>query len=151
MGNVVLQAELAREHLDEILRSKTFRESQKLCKLLRYLVESALAESPGPPKEQVVGIEVFERRPDWDPQTDSIVRVQVSRLRQKLLEYYANAKRDTGIRIQIRKGSYGAYFVINNAGREEIWPAACAPPNWERGEETGTDTTGPPLAWNRRS
>ncbi|MEI7959157.1 MAG: hypothetical protein WCI40_08600, partial [Verrucomicrobiota bacterium] len=88
----VLQAELARGHLDEILHSKTFRGSSKLCKLLKHIVECSLAEPPDPPKEQVLGIEMFDRRPDWDPQSDSIVRVQVGRLRLKLLEYYENTK-----------------------------------------------------------
>ena len=39
-------------------------------------------------KEYSIGVDVFERSPDFDPKLDSIVRVQAGRLRLKLTEYY---------------------------------------------------------------
>jgi hypothetical protein len=64
--------ELKREHLQQLLNSQTFQRSPKLSQLLRRLVEQTLTEAPYPLKEQLLGIEVFDRPTDWDPQTDSI-------------------------------------------------------------------------------
>jgi hypothetical protein len=45
------------------------------------------ARSRGKPKqikESLIAIEVFERGPSWDPQSDALVRVQMRNLRQHL-------------------------------------------------------------------
>ena len=57
-------------------------------------------------KEYTIGVEAFGRKQDFDPKTDTIVRVQIHRLRQKLKEYYdAEGSRDP-ILIEIPKGHY---------------------------------------------
>jgi hypothetical protein len=105
-------AELKREHLQQLLSSQTFQRSPKLSQLLRRLVEQTLAEAPYPLKEQLLGIEVFDRPTDWDPQTDSIVRVNVNRLRLVLTSYYADENPTTSVRFVIPKGSYTAQCVV---------------------------------------
>jgi hypothetical protein len=104
-------SELPREHLQEILASKIFRRSAKLSLLLRHLVEPTLEGATYPVKEQVIGIEVFDRPADWDPQTDSIVRVNVNRLRLVLTSYYARQNPPPPVRFVIPKGSYTAQCV----------------------------------------
>ena len=83
-----------REHfsrqIDVLVGSHALHGSESLCKLLRYLAKHAL-EAPGAPlKEYQIATELFGRRPDFDPQLDSTIRVQAGRLRGKLAEYYAN-------------------------------------------------------------
>jgi hypothetical protein len=104
--------ELTREHLEELLSSQTFQRSTKLSQLLRRLVEPTLTGATYPLKEQLLGIEVFDRPTDWDPQTDSIVRVNVNRLRLMLTSYYADEKPPTAVRFVIPKGSYTAQCVL---------------------------------------
>ena len=105
-------AELKREHLQQLLSSQTFQRSPKLSQLLRRLVEPTLAGATYPLKEQLLGIEVFDRPTDWDPQTDSIVRVNVNRLRLILTSYYADENPTTAVRFVIPKGSYTAQCVL---------------------------------------
>ena len=107
--------ELSRAHLEDLLRSKTFQRSAKLSQLLRRLVEPALEGAPRPIKEQILGIEVFDRPTDWDPQTDSIVRVHVNRLRLTLRSYYADQNPLPAVRFEIPKGSYIARCVLTSA------------------------------------
>jgi eukaryotic-like serine/threonine-protein kinase len=108
--------ELRREHLEELLRSESFERSAKLSRLLRRLVEPTLAGASQPIKEQILGIEVFERPTDWDPQTDSIVRVHVNRLRLTLRSYYADQNPPPPVRFEIPKGSYTARCVLTSVG-----------------------------------
>src|SRR5579871_3563023 len=96
--------ELGRAHLEQLLGSKTFQRSAKLAQLLRRLAEPTLSGRNDPIKEQILGIEVFERPSDWDPQTDSIVRVHINRLRLMLTSYYAEQNPPPAVRFAIPKG-----------------------------------------------
>ena len=106
---------LGRAHLVELLNSKTFQRSAKLTQLLRRLAEPTLSGTHDAIKEQILGIEVFERPSDWDPQTDSIVRVHVNRLRLILTSYYAHQDPPPPVvRFVIPKGSYIAECLLNS-------------------------------------
>jgi len=94
----------ARKHLQDILASEDFRRSPRASAILRYLVECALAKSV--PKEYFIATEALGRPADFDPRTDPAVRVEVRRLRQKLLEYYAGAGRDADVVVDLPKGGY---------------------------------------------
>jgi hypothetical protein len=105
-------SELIREHLEEVLSSKAFQDSAKLSQLLRHLVEATLRGTSDSIKEQVLGIEVFGRPSDWDPQIESIVRVEVKRLREMLTLYYHRENPLTPVRFEVPKGSYKALCVL---------------------------------------
>jgi len=67
--------------IERLVSSHTLHGSESLCKLLRYLGRHAV-EHPGVPvKEYQIATEVFGRQADFDPQLDSMVRVQAGRLR----------------------------------------------------------------------
>ncbi len=53
-----------------------------------------------------MAVEGLNRLGTFDPRTNSIVRVQASRLRAKLKHYYSTVGREDQIRIAIPKGSY---------------------------------------------
>ncbi|HZC65761.1 MAG TPA: hypothetical protein VE545_04255, partial [Candidatus Dormibacteraeota bacterium] len=84
--------------------------SESLCKLLRYLANHALDHPGAPLKEYQIATEVFGRQADFDPQLDSMVRVQAGRLRTKLTEHYANAGADDSVWVELPKGTYVLVF-----------------------------------------
>ncbi len=55
-------------------------------------------------KSYTLGVEVFDRCPSHDPQTDSIVRTNAVRLRGLLDAYYTEEGQDEPIRIVLNKG-----------------------------------------------
>jgi TolB-like protein len=108
------------QQLTGILQSKAFIQSEKLSRFLRFVVEHALEGNPGCLKEYLIGVEVYDRKPPYDPSQDSIVRTEARRLRSKLKEYYeADGKQDQ-IYIYLRPGSYVPVFQ----SREDLIGAA---------------------------
>jgi hypothetical protein len=77
-----LSAEQNQQQLQRILHSNTLRNSITLQQLLQFLVARSMQENPDGLKEYTIGVEAFGRKPDFDPKTDTIVRVQTHRLRQ---------------------------------------------------------------------
>ncbi len=78
---------LCRTHLERIASSATFARAEQLRKLLGWLGERSLSPAAAPPTEKEIG-ELVLRRRDFDPQADSLVRKEMSRLRAKLTQYY---------------------------------------------------------------
>ena len=92
--------------IERLVNSHTLHGSESLCKLLRYLAKQAV-EHPGVPvKEYQIATEVFGRQADFDPQLDSMVRVQAGRLRSKLSEYYSSEGSNDSTIVEVPKGSY---------------------------------------------
>jgi hypothetical protein len=98
--------EAVRAHLARILESSGFVKADRLCRFLRFTVEAKLNGEGDQIKEYVLGREVFDRNRDYDPRTDSIVRVEARRLRTRLEEYYSGAGQTETVRIEFPKGSY---------------------------------------------
>src|SRR3977135_707109 len=96
--------------IERLVSSQTLHGSESLCKLLRYLAKHVLDHPGVSLKEYQIATEVFGRQPDFDPQLDSMVRVQAGRLRTKLAEYYASEGTDDQITVELPKGTYGLTF-----------------------------------------
>jgi TolB-like protein/Tfp pilus assembly protein PilF len=96
--------------LERILASPEFAQSDSLKSFLRYIVERTVQGQAGELKEYNVGVEVLDRGESFDPRIDTIVRVQATRLRSKLTEYYQSGGRDDPVRIELPKGSYVPAF-----------------------------------------
>ena len=109
--------EQVRGQVDKILASRWFARSERLCRFLRFCVELTLDEKSDQLKEQLVGVEVFDRKGDYDPRTDPIVRVEARRLRSKLKEYYTSSGRPDGLLIELPKGGYVPSFRTLNASQ----------------------------------
>jgi eukaryotic-like serine/threonine-protein kinase len=103
--DIVSPDEVDRE-LERILGSQTFARSRRLQDLLRYTVERIKTGRADTIKEYLLAVEVFDRKPSFDPRFDSIVRVQASRLREKLEKYYATEGSGDDILIAVPKGAY---------------------------------------------
>ena len=112
--------------------SQVLHGSESLCKLLRYLAKHVLDHPGTSIKEYQIATEVFGRSDDFDPQLDSMVRVQAGRLRGKLAEYYSVNGADDGIVVELPKGTYVLSFHHKaSAGRPHI--SAPSEPEWQTG------------------
>ena len=100
-----------RAELDRVLQSRSFRNSERLQRFLKFAVECALEGAIDQLKESVIGRAVYDRGPDYDPRTDSIVRVESQRLRRRLHEYYKVEGREDPVSIVFQPGSYVPAFA----------------------------------------
>jgi hypothetical protein len=98
------------EELQRLIESPGLQHAESLCHLLRYLVGHALAKPQEHLKEYQIAVDVFGRSESFDSRLDSSVRVQTSRLRNKLVEYYATSGVNDSVMIEIPKGTYSALF-----------------------------------------
>jgi hypothetical protein len=96
--------------IDRLVASSVLHNSESLCKLLRYLAKHAAEHAGTPLKEYTIATEVFGRPSDFDPHLDSTIRVQASRLRAKLAEYYAAEGAEDPVVVELPKGSYVLAF-----------------------------------------
>src|SRR5438105_4549218 len=95
-----------RDELERVLASDCFTRAERLAKLLRFLVERRIEGRESELKESIIGVEVFGRRPDYDPKQDSTVRTEAVRLRARLRQYYANEGSRDPLEIELPKGGY---------------------------------------------
>lgn len=128
-GTHVSQKEQLLGQVDRLVGSAVLHSAESLRKLLRYLADRAI-EHPGEPvKEYQIATEVFGRPADFDPALDATIRVQVGRLRTKLVEYYTAEGANDPIVVEIPKGSYHLEFhhrrvSAHTSQRVEIPPRA---------------------------
>jgi len=105
-----------REALGEVLQSAPFRNTRQCQSLLTYIVDHTLAGENDRLRERVIGIEVFDRSPDYEPGEDPVVRVRAGEVRKRLAQCYQD-RIDTLVRIDIPPGSYKAVFQWRDTGQ----------------------------------
>jgi len=110
----VIDRELYLGEIDRLVASHALHGSESLCKLLRYLAKHAIEHPGSPIKEFQIATEVFGRSTDFDPQLDSMVRVQAGRLRSKLTEFYNSDGLEDTILVELPKGTYVLSFHQRN-------------------------------------
>ena len=115
------------DEVQKISESRLLGRSRAYGRLLDYLVRCSIESRR--PKELEIAAEVFDKDGDFDPNQDSLVRVYMHNLRQKLDNYYATAPDANGFRLEIPKGEY----------RLAVVSAALPPP--------GSTRAGPPPVW----
>ena len=99
--------------LQRILESSVFRSSPRHSRFLSFVVRKALAGEADSIKEYPIGLEVFDRKPDFDPAADPVVRSEARRLRSRLADYYAKLGGQDPIHIELPKGTYVPVFHRN--------------------------------------
>jgi hypothetical protein len=98
------------QQIDRIIKSHSLRGAESLSRLLQYCAKQSLEHPDEQLKEYQIAREVYGRSADFDPQTDSCVRVQAGRLRVKLSEYYAGEGANDPIVVKLPKGGYHLVF-----------------------------------------
>ena len=120
--------------VEKLVLSQTFHGSESLRKLLHYLAQQSLDHPGTPVKEHQIATEVFGRPSDFDPQLDSLVRVQAGRLRAKLAAYYESEGLEDHVLVELPKGSYVLAFQHRRKGQSRApgngWTDARAPDAW---------------------
>lgn len=106
--------EIAAE-LNRVLASSSFSASKRLSAFLRYVAERAVSGQSDEIKEYQIGVEVYGRGSGFEPKLDNIVRVEASRLRAKLREYYEDGGHLNPVRIEIPRGTYVPVFRLTAA------------------------------------
>jgi len=115
-----ISADTVQAQVEKVLASPGFATSERHSKLLRYLVSISLAGRSAEIKEYVLGVELFGRGQAFDPQTDAIVRTEMSRLRAKLKAYYSADGRDDSLIIDLPTRSYAPVFKPREAPVTEV-------------------------------
>jgi tetratricopeptide (TPR) repeat protein len=113
--------------LEKILNSPEFKRNRSASAFLTFVVDETL-EGRGPRlKAFTVAMAVFNRDVNFDPQNNSIVRVQAARLRQLLQFYFAGSGSCDPIRVTMPPGGYAVEFdenPVDDQASAEMTPAA---------------------------
>lgn len=95
-----------REELRRILESKHFANSPKKSRFLEFVSEQTLLGNGDKLNEYLIGVEVYDRGPEFDSQKDPIVRVQAHEIRRLLKKYYEEEGKDSLLRLELPSGAY---------------------------------------------
>jgi hypothetical protein len=107
---MVPEPEAQQVQVQRIAQSKAFRTSVVQRNLLSYLAEKSLSGTADSLKEYTVGLDVFAKPSSYDPRQESVVRMHLARLRQKLAEYYRTEGIDDPIVVDVPKGGFMMTF-----------------------------------------
>ena len=102
--------EREKEALRTVLASPEISRSPNLTKILTYLCEKYFAGESGEVKEYHIALEALGRPADFDQKKDSIVRVEMHRLRRRLKEYHERTGSE-GLQIGVPEKSYVPVFI----------------------------------------
>jgi len=122
----------ARAQIDRLIGSRTFEASDVHRRLLHYLSEKALAGEADRLKEYTIGLEAFGKPESYDPKQDSIVRLQIGQLRQKLAVYYQSEAAGDPVLVTLPKGAFRLNFEPFAVERSAEAHASADPGRWTR-------------------
>jgi Malectin domain len=105
------EVEAERRELAWLLTSGVLGRSGNLARVLKYICEERFAGRAQQIKEYTIATEALGRRHDFDPNSDTIVRVTVHSLRKRLLEVYQNEGASRPLRLVIPPGHYDPCFI----------------------------------------
>ncbi len=103
-----------RAELAEVLSSELFRRSPKISRLLSYICEKYFRNECEQVTEHSIALDVLERGAGFDPQVDSVVRVDFHHLRKRLKKFYETTGKDHVIEILIPSGRYTPEFIARS-------------------------------------
>ena len=111
----------ALQHIvQNIKASGVLGKSVRQLQLLEYLVDKLLTERSNSVKAYSIAIDVFGRDEQFDPNNDSIVRVEVGRLRRNLELYFATTGKDERYVITIPTGQYLPRIIENSESKNSV-------------------------------
>jgi adenylate cyclase len=115
-----VSAREVRDELSRVLCSAALGASERHRRFLAYVVDETLAGRADRIKAYTIATAAFGRGDDFDPQQESIVRIEAGRLRRALEHYYLTEGAGDRLRIVIPKGSYVPQF-------EQVAPGGQSP------------------------
>jgi hypothetical protein len=121
--------------LDAVLQSRTFVRAPNLAAILRYVCEEHAQGRASLIKEYNIAVQALGRPQDFDPSQDSVVRVEVSRLRKRLQQFYETEGASHEVQLHLADVGYVPRFVrrsrpevpaLENEGTSGVSEAALA-------------------------
>jgi len=129
-----------REELHRILENKYFVNSPKKTRFLEFVSEQAFLGNGDKLNEYLIGVEVYDRGVDFNPQRDPIVRVQAHEIRRLLKKYYEEDGKSSSIRLDLPSGHYVPVFS-RNAEQELVHDDLPAAPVASEGRNSSRTVT----------
>jgi hypothetical protein len=99
-----------REELRRILESKHFSASPKKSRFLEFVSEQEFVGNGNKLNEYLIGVEVYDRGPEFDSTRDPIVRVQAHEIRRLLKKYYEAEGKNSLLHVDLPCGAYVPVF-----------------------------------------
>jgi len=111
--------------LKRLFESKYFAKAPKRRRFLEFTSGQVFLGEESKLNEYLIGVEVYERGTDFDPQQDPIVRVQAHEIRRLLKNYYEQEGKDSPVRVELHPGQYAPLFrrVEISSERPQATPA----------------------------
>lgn len=114
------------ELAQRVVAGPHFARSPLLSKFLLYVVSEALEGRGDDISEHQIGVQVFDRPPDYRTLEDNIVRSYARQLRRRLSDHFAGEGSAEPVRIDIPLGGYVPVFIPIN-GQNGIHDTANLP------------------------
>ena len=119
------------ELAQRVVAGPHFARSSLMSKFLLYVVRETLEGRGDEISEHQIGVQVFDRPPDYRTLEDNIVRSYARQLRKRLAEHFAEEGSAEAERIDIPLGGYVPVFLptTSDNGREEAAGVPAVPQN----------------------
>jgi hypothetical protein len=101
----------AQAEIDRLLTDSRFQSPERNRSFLRFIASEFFAGRAEAIKAYAIAVDVFGRPANFDPSVDPIVRIEATRLRAALTQYYDAYGSDTGIRVDLPRGRYVPVFT----------------------------------------
>jgi hypothetical protein len=105
-----------KEELRAVLESGILKRAPNLQHFLEFVADEYFAGNADQVKEYSIAVHALHRPEQFDPQSDTIVRVTAYALRKKLEQYYATEGAGHEIQIHLPAGKYILQFVRKKTG-----------------------------------
>lgn len=123
-----ISVDAVQAELEKICASPGFANADRLNRFIRFSVSEYLTGQTDRLKESLLGVEVFGRKPTYDPRVDAVVRTEAVKLRARLREYYETEGAEDALIIDLPKGGYIPKFRLREKDKEPIPEAPASPP-----------------------
>lgn len=108
----------AREELERLLSDSRFRATDRNKAFLRFISDEYFNGRASMVKAYTIAVDVFGRSCSFDAATDPIVRIEATRLRAALAQYYDSHAEPDCVRIALPRGRYVPIFTKSAIGNE---------------------------------
>jgi hypothetical protein len=109
-----------REALYRVLDSGCFAKAPALAAMITYICNAYFEGRTHEIKEYTLATEALGRDSNFDQRKDSIVRVEMHRLRKRLRQFYAEEGADFTLQIDIAVGQYAPVFKQSVIGASDV-------------------------------
>jgi hypothetical protein len=122
------RVEAERAELEAVLASPLFGRTSNPVRFLTFVCERYFAGDTHGIKEYSIAVEALGRPADFDPQSDTIVRVTAHAVRKRLEDFYRTTGADHEVQICLPAGHYVPRFIHkqNGNGSADVAPGAAA-------------------------